>query len=84
MNEWRLETNTPVVVTTTTGSQEAAQQIAAALEQAGVPQELRVYDDEGHGLAKRTNKLDAYRAAIDFLHIHLTAHRDAAFPTGHI
>ncbi|MGB7449789.1 MAG: alpha/beta fold hydrolase [Ornithinimicrobium sp.] len=52
-----------------------AQQIAAALDEAGVPQQLRVYDDEGHGLAKRTNKLDAYPAAIDFLHAHLAAAR---------
>jgi dipeptidyl aminopeptidase/acylaminoacyl peptidase len=26
-----------------------------------------VYDDEGHGLAKRANRLDAYPRAIDFL-----------------
>ncbi len=48
-----------------------ARQIAAALEGKGVPCELRVYDDEGHGLAKRTNKIDAYPAAITFLHRHL-------------
>ena len=26
-----------------------------------------MYDDEGHGLAKRVNRLDAYPAAMDFL-----------------
>lgn len=44
-----------------------AQQIAAALADRGVRHELRVYDDEGHGLAKRANRKDAYPAAIAFL-----------------
>ena len=44
-----------------------AEQIAAALEAKGIACELRVYDDEGHGLAKRVNRLDAYPAAMDFL-----------------
>ncbi len=49
-----------------------AHQIAEALAGKGVPCELRVYDDEGHGLAKRTNKIDAYPSAIEFLHSHLS------------
>jgi dipeptidyl aminopeptidase/acylaminoacyl peptidase len=44
-----------------------AEQIKAALDGKGVPCELRVYHDEGHGLAKRANRLDAYPAAVDFL-----------------
>jgi dipeptidyl aminopeptidase/acylaminoacyl peptidase len=56
-----------------------AQAIAGALEAQGVPCELRVYDDEGHGLAKRVNRLDAYPAALDFLARHLA--RDAAAAT---
>ncbi len=52
-----------------------AEQIAHALQSRGVPCDLRVYGDEGHGLAQRANKLDAYPAAIDFLHRHL--HRRA-------
>jgi dipeptidyl aminopeptidase/acylaminoacyl peptidase len=44
-----------------------AQQIAAALGSRGIACELRVYDDEGHGLAKRVNRLDAYPAAMEFL-----------------
>jgi dipeptidyl aminopeptidase/acylaminoacyl peptidase len=48
-----------------------AEQIKAALDAKGVPCELRVYDDEGHGLAKRANRLDAYPAAIDFLRTRL-------------
>jgi dipeptidyl aminopeptidase/acylaminoacyl peptidase len=50
-----------------------AEQIKAALDGKGIACELRVYDDEGHGLAKRANRLDAYPAAIDFLHAHLDA-----------
>jgi dipeptidyl aminopeptidase/acylaminoacyl peptidase len=48
-----------------------AEQIKAALDGKGVPCVLKVYDDEGHGLAKRVNRLDAYPAAIDFLGTHL-------------
>ena len=48
-----------------------ARQIKAALDGKGVDCELRVYDDEGHGLAKRANRLDAYPAAIEFLVQHL-------------
>ncbi len=44
-----------------------AEQIAAALADRGVRHELRVYRDEGHGLAKRANRKDAYPAAIEFL-----------------
>jgi dipeptidyl aminopeptidase/acylaminoacyl peptidase len=49
-----------------------AKQIKAALDGKGVDCELRVYDDEGHGLAKRANRLDAYPAAIEFLVQHLS------------
>ena len=49
-----------------------AQQIKAALDGKGVDCELRVYDDEGHGLAKRANRIDAYPAAIEFLVQHLS------------
>ena len=41
-----------------------AEQVAAAVRANGLECELRVYGDEGHGLAKRTNRLDAYPAAI--------------------
>ena len=44
-----------------------AKQITAAVEAKGIECELRVYDDEGHGLAKRVNRLDAYPAAMAFL-----------------
>lgn len=48
-----------------------AEQIKGALDTSGVPSELRVYHDEGHGLAKRANRLDAYPAALEFLRTHL-------------
>lgn len=44
-----------------------AEQIVAALAERGIDHEFRVYADEGHGLAKRVNRLDAYPAAISFL-----------------
>lgn len=44
-----------------------AEQVAAAVRANGVEVEMVVYDDEGHGLAKRTNRLDAYPRAVAFL-----------------
>jgi dipeptidyl aminopeptidase/acylaminoacyl peptidase len=44
-----------------------AEQIVAALRQRSVPVELLVYSDEGHGLVKLANKLDAYPKMADFL-----------------
>jgi dipeptidyl aminopeptidase/acylaminoacyl peptidase len=49
-----------------------AEQIAAAVRAKGLECELLVYDDEGHGLAKRVNRLDAYPQALAFLARHLT------------
>jgi len=37
----------------------------------GVDCELLVYSDEGHGLAKRANRLDAFPRALEFLRRHL-------------
>ncbi|MGH4019973.1 MAG: alpha/beta fold hydrolase [Pseudonocardiaceae bacterium] len=48
-----------------------AEQLAAALHERGVECELTVYPDEGHGLAKRANRLDAYPRALEFLARHL-------------
>jgi acetyl esterase/lipase len=44
-----------------------AEQLAGSLRERGVPCELVVYPDEGHGLAKLANRLDAYPRAIAFL-----------------
>jgi dipeptidyl aminopeptidase/acylaminoacyl peptidase len=48
-----------------------AQQIHAALTSRGQECELLVYADEGHGLAKRANRLDATPKALAFLARHL-------------
>ena len=44
-----------------------AEQLHAALSERGVPCELVVYPDEGHGLAKLANRLDAYPKMVEFL-----------------
>ncbi|MFG1906906.1 S9 family peptidase [Kribbella sp. NPDC048928] len=48
-----------------------AEQVTEALTKRGVPCQLLVYPDEGHGLAKLTNRLDAYPQAFSFLRDHL-------------
>ncbi len=48
-----------------------AEQITAALESRGQTVELRVFDDEGHGLSKRRNRVDGYAEAAQFLARHL-------------
>jgi dipeptidyl aminopeptidase/acylaminoacyl peptidase len=44
-----------------------AEQIVASLRNRNVPCELLVYPDEGHGLARLANRLDAYPRAMAFL-----------------
>jgi len=44
-----------------------AEQIHRALRERGVRTELFVYDDEGHGLQKLANKLDAYPRVVRFV-----------------
>jgi dipeptidyl aminopeptidase/acylaminoacyl peptidase len=44
-----------------------AEQIHKVLREKGVPTEMVIYDDEGHGLQKLKNRLDAYPKAIDFV-----------------
>jgi dipeptidyl aminopeptidase/acylaminoacyl peptidase len=50
-----------------------AEQVAAAVRANGAECDLLVYDDEGHGLQKRVNQLDAYPRAAAFLARHLAA-----------
>jgi protease II len=50
-----------------------AEQLVAALRQNAVECELHVYPDEGHGLVKRVNRLDAYPKATAFIARHLAA-----------
>jgi dipeptidyl aminopeptidase/acylaminoacyl peptidase len=44
-----------------------AEQIVAALKQRGIPVEYLRYEDEGHGLVKLKNRLDAYPKMVAFL-----------------
>ena len=44
-----------------------AEQIHATLSNKGIKAELLVYQDEGHGLAKLANRVDAYPQVADFL-----------------
>jgi dipeptidyl aminopeptidase/acylaminoacyl peptidase len=48
-----------------------AQQLVEAVRRRGVECELLVYEDEGHGLARRASRLDAYPRALAFLARHL-------------
>jgi dipeptidyl aminopeptidase/acylaminoacyl peptidase len=45
-----------------------AEQLHEVLAGRGIQTELLVYDDEGHGLSKLTNRLDAYPRIAAFLH----------------
>ena len=45
-----------------------AEQLHAALTRRGVRSELLAYHDEGHGLAKLRNRIDAYPRVAAFLH----------------
>lgn len=44
-----------------------AVQIHGILREKGIPTKLLVYEDEGHGLSKLRNRLDAYPQVADFL-----------------
>jgi len=48
-----------------------ARQVVDAVEANDVPVESLIYDDEGHGLSKRTNRLDAYPKIGAFFEKHL-------------
>lgn len=50
-----------------------AEQLAEAMRKKGQPVELLIYDDEGHGLSKRRNRLDAYPRVAAFLAEHLAS-----------
>lgn len=45
-----------------------AEQIYEVLRERGVRSELRIYEDEGHGLSKLANRIDCYPRVADFLH----------------
>ncbi len=54
---------------------EEAEQIVAALKKRQIPVEYLRYEDEGHGLAKLKNRLDAYPKMVAFLDRYLKAGR---------
>jgi dipeptidyl aminopeptidase/acylaminoacyl peptidase len=54
-----------------------AEQLVASLRDRSVPCELLVYGDEGHGLARLSNRLDAYPRALAFLDAILQPERSA-------
>ncbi|HZR29616.1 MAG TPA: S9 family peptidase [Terriglobales bacterium] len=48
-----------------------AQQVADAIHKRGGVAELKIYEDEGHGFARRENQIDAYTRVANFLKQHL-------------
>ncbi|MCU4719360.1 S9 family peptidase [Halapricum hydrolyticum] len=48
-----------------------AERIVEAARGNDVPVELRIYEDEGHGLSKRENRIDAYTDVVAFLDEHV-------------
>ena len=48
-----------------------AKQVAEGLQKRGLPVKLMTFEDEGHGLAKRANRLVAYPAMVKFLDEHV-------------
>jgi dipeptidyl aminopeptidase/acylaminoacyl peptidase len=48
-----------------------AEQIVTALRKRSQPVEYKLYDDEGHGIAKLKNRLELYPLVADFLDRHL-------------
>ncbi|PSP78160.1 S9 family peptidase [Halobacteriales archaeon QS_1_68_20] len=48
-----------------------AEQIAEEAEKQGVPVELLVFEDEGHGFSKLENRIEAYTSIVDFLDDHV-------------
>ncbi len=43
------------------------EQLVASLENRGHPVEMLVFDNEGHGLSKRPNRIEGYAAVVSFL-----------------
>jgi len=53
-------------------------EIVAAVRANGVPVEYIIFDDEGHGFRKKENKIEGYRAVLDFLDQHLKGNAPSA------
>jgi len=50
---------------------EEAKQIAKRVREQGVPVEKLIFEDEGHGISKRENQIEAYTQVVDFLDEHV-------------
>ncbi|QIO22279.1 S9 family peptidase [Haloarcula sp. JP-L23] len=48
-----------------------AEQIADEVADHGVPVEKLIFDDEGHGISKRENRIEAYTRVVEFLDEHV-------------
>ncbi|WP_144923869.1 S9 family peptidase [Halorubrum salsamenti] len=48
-----------------------AEQIVEEAREQGVPVRKLIFDDEGHGFSKLENRIEAYRAIVDFLAEHV-------------
>jgi dipeptidyl aminopeptidase/acylaminoacyl peptidase len=48
-----------------------AEQIAERAREQGVPVEKLIFDDEGHGISKLDNRIEAYTRVVDFLDEHV-------------
>jgi dipeptidyl aminopeptidase/acylaminoacyl peptidase len=53
-----------------------SRQVAEAMKKLGRTCEFLLYDDEGHGFARRENLFDAYRRVVQFLDRELKRERD--------
>jgi dipeptidyl aminopeptidase/acylaminoacyl peptidase len=48
-----------------------AEQIVEEVREQGVPVEKLVFEDEGHGISKRENRIEAYSRVVEFLSRHV-------------
>jgi dipeptidyl aminopeptidase/acylaminoacyl peptidase len=48
-----------------------AEQLVERARQQGVPVEKLVFDDEGHGISRRENRIEAYTRVVEFLDEHV-------------
>lgn len=59
-----------------------ARQVAEAAREQGVAVEMCIFEDEGHGLTKRENRIEAYTAIADFLDDHIGTEGGSERDTG--
>ena len=57
---------------------EETKQVAEAVRQHGGIVEVKIYENEGHGFARRENNIDAFKRAAKFLEVHVTGEKTSA------